>query len=280
MMGIATRGEAVRTVHRKIRRGLQMASAVLACSAALATERIDILASEYPPICQDSPGPEKGLAIDLMMAAFQAVDVDVELHFFPVPRMVHFIETAQAMCAVGGRVLFEEPSVASTLRMGSAIHHVTQTFLYDRRRFPEGITYASLDKLKGLPIGVLQSSSIASYLQKEGLQLVPASSHENSARQLQSGEIALWAIVDVTGYLTLKKMFGDEADQFGRTKGFNRGDISLVCSRERDVNGAYVRKFADGLARIKKNGIYRQIMGKYYGGEQRINREALGEEPR
>ena len=241
-----------------------------------AAERVDIVAFEYPPIYQDSQGPDKGLAIDLAIAAFRAVDVDVSLRFFPVARMIRYVEDGLATCAIGGRVLFEDPAVAPKVKVGSVIHYVTQTFIYDRRRFPDGIRYAQLERLSGLRIGALHSSGILKYLQKtDGLNLIPNNTHEGSARQLQAERIDLWAIVDLTGYLYLKMLFGGEAEEFERTASFNRGDVSLVCSRQQDANGVYARKFAEGLSRIKKNGTYLQIMAKYYGDIKRINPESL-----
>lgn len=256
--------------------------AILALGFAMcagAADRIDLAAFEYPPIYQNSSG--KGVAGDLAVAAFKAVDVDADLMFFPAARMIHYVGTGQATCAIGGRVLFEDPKVASGVRIGSVILFVTQTFLYDRRRFPDGIRYAELAQLKDYRIGALHSSGIMKILQKvPGLNLEANTTHDGSARQLYLGRIDLWAIVDLTGHFYMNSLFPGDADRFERTASFNRGDVSLVCSRQRDPDGAYTKKFAEGLARIKKNGTYMQIMAKYYGGMKRINPEALTDDMR
>ena len=214
-----------------------------------AAERVDVAAFEYPPIYQNEI--DKGVAGDLAVAAFKAADVDAELQLAP------------------------------EVRIGSVIHYVTQTFLYDRRRFPEGIRYSDLGQLAHFQIGVLNSSGIMKLLQKSpGLKLAPNTVHEGSAKQLYQGRIDLWAVVDLTGHLYLSRLFAAEADRFERTASFNRGDVSLICSRKRDPDGIYAQKFAEGLARIKKNGTYMQIMAKYYGGARRINPESLTDDMR
>ncbi|WP_319240515.1 transporter substrate-binding domain-containing protein [uncultured Propionivibrio sp.] len=248
----------------------------LTAGHAAAADRVELGAFEYPPIYQDAAGPDKGLAIDLALAAFQAVNVEVDLRFYPVARMIHYLETGAVTCAIGGQVLYEDPGVAANVRMGSVILYVLQTFFYDRRRFPDGFADISPDRLRGLGIGALNSSGIMRTLQRmPGLTLIPNTSHEGSARQLVAGRIDLWAIVDLTGQYFLTSLFREESGAYARTAPFNRGDVSLACSRTRDADGHYVGKFAEGLALIKRNGTFRRIMAKYYGGVQRIPSEAL-----
>jgi ABC-type amino acid transport substrate-binding protein len=262
----------IRLTHRNLLLGL-----VLACSQwVFAGEKIGIAAFEYPPIYQDAR--DKGLSGELLIAAFKAVGLDAELHFYPVARMILYVSSGRESCALGGAVLFKDPQVAPAVRVSGPIQRVSQVFLYDRRRFPSGIEYGALAQLRNYQIGVLYSSGIMKYLQEsEGLVLSPNTSHEGSARQLQAGRIDLWAVVDLTGHYYMNKYFPDEAKYFEQTSSFNKGDISLVCSRLRDPDGAYLQKFSEGLALIRKNGTYMRIMAKYYGGTQRINPDALPE---
>lgn len=256
-------------------------AAALAVGRSAAADRVELGAFEYPPIYQDAPGPDKGLAIDLALAAFQAANVEVDLRFFPVARMIHYLESGAVTCAVGGQVLYEDPGVAANVRVGSVIHYVLQTFFYDRRRFPQGFGDIGQDRLRGASIGALHSSGIMRYLQRApGLNLIPNGSHEGSARQLAAGRIDLWAIVDLTGQYYLTTLFPNEASAYAQTAPFNRGDVSLACSRQRDADGHYAGKFSEGLALIKKNGSFRRIIAKYYGGMQRIPPEALPDDMR
>jgi hypothetical protein len=45
-----------------------------------------------------------------------------------------------------------------------------------------------------------------------------------------------------------------------------------------DPNNVYNNKFTEGLAIIKKNGTYMQLMAKYYGGKTDINKDALSKD--
>jgi ABC-type amino acid transport substrate-binding protein len=275
-VAVLSEGEAmlrrIRFTHRNLLLGL-----LLACAPGVfAVEKIEVAAFEYPPIYQDAR--DKGLSGELVIAAFKAVGIDAELHFYPVARMVLYVSAGREACALGGAVLFKDPQVAPKVRVSGPIQRVSQVFLYDRRRYPSGIEFGALKQLRNYRIGALHSSGIMKYLQEsEALALSPNTSHDGSAKQLQAGRIDLWAVVDLTGHYYMKKYFPDEAKYFAQTASFNKGDISLVCSRQRDTDGAYLQKFSEGLAQIRKNGTYVRIMAKYYGGAQRINPDAFPE---
>lgn len=239
-------------------------------------EKIDLAAFEYPPIYQDEKN--KGLSAELVIAAFKAVGIEAELHFYPVARMILYVSKGQATCAIGGAVLFKSAQVAANVRVSDPIQRVSQVFLYDRRKYPSGVAFSTLGQLRSYRIGVLYASGIMKFLQEtEGLALTPNTRHDGSARQLYAGRIDLWAVVDLTGQYFMKKHFPGEAKYFEASASFNKGDISLACSRLRDPDGVYLRRFTEGLALIRKNGTYLRIMAKYYGGTQRIDPDALAE---
>ena len=109
-------------------------------------------------------------------------------------------------------------------------------------------------------IGVLFGSGIMKFLEEtQGLKLFPNTVHDSSAKQLQMGRVDVWAIVDLTGIMYMKKLFPDEADYYKFTKSFNLGDVSVVFSKKMDPDNIYNTKFQEGLATIKKNGILELI---------------------
>jgi len=242
--------------------------------ASATAEKIVVAAFEYPPIYQN--GPEKGLAGDLVVAAFRAVDIDTEFHFYPVPRMVRSVADGEATCGIGGAVLFEAPDIAPLVTVSSVVHYVSQVFVYDSRKFPKGLSFKALKDVEDYRIGVLFSSGIHKFLEKNGtLRLTTNTAHDRTAKQLELGRVDVWAIVDLTGMMYMAQLFPTEASNFKYTRAFNLGDVSVVFSKKRDPNNAYNTKFKEGLAAIKKNGTYRKIMAHYYGGVGKINREAL-----
>lgn len=248
------------------------------CLAALCVparaERLVVAAFEYPPIYQNEA--EKGSAGDLVVAAFKAAGIEAELKFLPVNRMVSMVASGENACGIGGAVLFENPEVAPKVVVGPPVQYVLQTFMYDTRRYPQGIRFSRLADMADYRIGVLNSSGIMHYLQREtSLKIEANRTHEGSARQLQLQRLDVWAVVDLTGLMTMKTLFPQESRFYRTTAPFNRGDVSLVCARARDGQGRYMRDFRSGLDRIKKDGTYMQIMAKYYGGAGRINRDAL-----
>jgi len=241
-----------------------MILSAMLCGGASAREHILVGAFEYPPIYQQKT--DKGLALDIMVAAFKAADVDADVKFFPVLRMIDMVSSGQIKCGVGGRGLFADPEIAPQVSVSPPMLNVVQTFLYDSRRYPQGVPYTDLSELAQYRVGVLRGSGIMKFLSAApGLKLDANSSHEGSAKQLQFARIDLWAVVDLTGAMAYYKT----------TKAFNLGDISLMCSKKLDPNGVFDKKFREGLARIKNDGSYMQIMIKYYGSKENVNKNAI-----
>jgi ABC-type amino acid transport substrate-binding protein len=252
---------------------------VYAATGLAANEKIVVMAFEYPPIYQNDK--DKGLSGDIVVEAFKAVNIDVEMQFYPVSRMVRNVSSGQAVCGIGGAILFAAPDVAANVTVSSVIQFVSQTFLYDVRKYPAGITFANLADMSRYRIGVLNGSGIMKLLEKtKELKLDTNTTHDGTAKQLQIGRVDVWAIVDLTGIMYMKKLFPEEATNYKFTKSFNLGDVSVVFSRQMDPNNVYNDKFKEGLAAIKKNGTYMQIMARYYGSKTAINMEALTEDMR
>lgn len=243
-----------------------------------ANEKISVAAFEYPPIYQN--GADKGLSGDIVVEAFKAVNIDAALRFLPPQRMVLAVSSGDAVCGIGGRILFEDPEVARNVRIAPVIQYVSQVFFYDSRRFPNGLRFRNL---KGLDvryrIGVLNGSGIMHFLENNGLSVLDRNvNHEGSARQLQAGRIDLWAIVDLAGLMYLNRMFPDEAGFYRYTDHYNLGDVSVVFSRKLDPVGYYEAQFRKGLDILKKNGGYLRLFAKYYGSQAAINRDALADD--
>ena len=251
------------------------AFAFIAAGAALsARERVTVTAFEYPPIYEN--GARKGLSGDLVVAAFDAAGVDAELRFLPVARMVKAVSDGEAVCGIGGKILFAGPDVLPNVREGPVIQYVAQVFMYDARKYPKGIAYSKLSDMSGYRIGVLNGSGIMKILEREPtLTLVSNTIHEGSAKQLAAGRIDAWAIVDLTGIMYTKRLFPEAAAHYAYSKPFNLGDVSVLFSKKADPDGRLERLFGQGLEAIKTNGTYMRIMARYYGSAQSINRYAL-----
>ena len=254
----------------------------IAAEVVAANEQIVVLAFEYPPIYQNGPDKgSRGLSGDIVTAAFKAVNIDVEMRFLPVLRMVQAVSDGQAVAGIGGAVLFSSPDVAPNVAVSSVVQYVAQTFMYDGRRYPDGIAYTDIGDMTGYGIGVLRGSGIMRFLEMApSLHLIPNNIHEGSARQLQLGRIDVWAIVDLTGLMYMRRIFPDEAAYFKQTPPFNRGDVSVVFSRKMDPDNKYNDRFRTGLAAIKADGTYMKLMARYYGSAAQINPESLPDDMR
>ena len=239
------------------------------------TGSLTIGAFEYPPIYQNQA--DKGLSGEIALAAFKAANVDAVLRFYPVARMIHSVKTGDVPCAIGGAILFENELKARQAVQGEILQYVAQTFFYDTRRFPAGIQFSTLEEIdRTLIVGVLYSSGIMKLLEKiPALNLTHNTSHDGLARQLVARRIDLWAAVDLTGYMHLKTLYPKEAPYFAITRSYHHGDVSLICGTKNNEHAKILSQFAEGLGKIKKNGEYMNIMAKYYGGIDRINRESL-----
>ncbi|WP_243310395.1 substrate-binding periplasmic protein [Fundidesulfovibrio agrisoli] len=254
-------------------------AALLAGPASAVEKTIAVAAFEYPPIYQNAA--DKGLACELVIEAFKAVGIDVELRFYPVKRMVESVSSGEVVCGIGGNILFAAPEVADKVSISEPVQFVSQVFMYSSKVYPEGIDFIDLDDMSDYMIGVLSGSGIMKVLEHNKLlSLVPNVTHEGSARQLHAGRVDVWGIVDLTGLMYMKKLFPADYKNYKLTKSFNLGDVSVVFSKSRDKDEEYDAMFRAGLAIIKKNGTYLRVMAKYYGGESAINKDAMTEDMR
>jgi polar amino acid transport system substrate-binding protein len=234
-------------------------------------------AFEYPPIYQDANPP--GLACDLVLAAFRASGIQAKLEFLPVLRMIDYVAQGTLPCAIGGDVLFDGEAIRPRVLVSDPFMYVVQVFLYDSRIHARGITFDALDDMRPYRIGVLNGSGVMRYLSEPGtLTLDKNHSHQGSARQLHRRRIDVWGIVDLTGMLFIRRLFPEEQAFYACSAPFKRGDISLAVSRKADPGMHYLRSFQQGLAIIKTNGTYMDIMARYYGGTDQINPQALSDD--
>lgn len=262
-----------RLAFAALRAGL--AVSLIAAGASLAArERIAVAAFEYPPIYQNET--QKGLSGDIVVAAFDAVGVDTDLRFLPVARMVKAVSDGETVCGIGGRILFAGADVHPNVRESAIIQYVAQVFMFDARKYPKGVPFSKLSDMGRYRIGVLNGSGIMKFLGHEpSLTLVTNTIHEGSAKQLAAGRIDVWAIVDLTGIMYAKRLFPEDAAHYAYSEPFNLGDVSVVFSKKADPDGRLERLFKQGLEAIKKNGVYMQIMARYYGSARAVNRYAL-----
>lgn len=238
------------------------------------TDSLKVAAFEYPQIYQNTA--DRGIALDIVYAAFNAAGIKVEFEFFPVARMISNVVNGTMICGIGGTVLFDGTAERSEVYILDTIQYVLQVFLYDSRKHPEDITFDKLSDMKDYRIGALFASGINKYLEREKLlRLELNTTHDGSVKQLEMGRIDLWAIVDITGMWYINKYFPTEITYFKYTRPFMRGDICAVFSKKLDPDSLYGKAFKQGLTSIKTNGTYLKIMAKYYGGNEKISREAL-----
>lgn len=237
-------------------------------------EQVRIAAFEYPPIYQNEAS-QKGLSADIAIAAFQAVNIEARISFMPVARMVFEVERGQFPCGLGGEILFSDPSTAKKVSVVSTIQYVSQVFLYNAEKYPQGIFNKQLDEMQNFRIGAVNASGIFLFLRKNNIGVQPNQRHEGLAHQLEKDRIDAWATVDLTGMYYMRSIFPNTYQKYRYTKPFNIGDVSLVCEKSADNKHNYSQKFKEGLDLIKKNGTYMRIMADYYGGKNKINKNSL-----
>lgn len=248
---------------------------LLVSSLSIAGDRaVRIVTFEFPPIYQNTQ--PRGLSVEVVAAAFEAVDTETQIEFVPVQRMIQMVASGAVDGAIGGQVLFEAPEVAAQIRISDIVQLVSQVFLYDERRFPGGIVFRRLEDLEPYRIGVLEKTGIHRILEKTpSLKLEVSRTHEGLARQLLQGRIDVWATVDLTGMLHMRNLAPESALYFRYSRHFNLGDVSMVFSRLNDPQGELSDRFRKGLRLIRANGTYEEIMARYYGGREKINRDSI-----
>jgi polar amino acid transport system substrate-binding protein len=227
---------------------------------------------EYPPLFQknETPGKGYGIARDITTEAFLAMGYKVTYKIIPMVRCIKM--NKKYVANVGAINWFKNAQMMDKVVYANVAHSKFVLF-YKKKKFPNGISFSSIDDLKKYgKIGNVRGSSTTKIVQKAGLNIDWASSLETNLKKLGANRYDLAISIQLAGWSTLEQLIPEEINEYECSqKAIFEIPISVTFLKE---NKAVCDQFINGLITIANNGKYMEILKRYYG-KSRIPNEVL-----
>ncbi|MBB1488468.1 substrate-binding periplasmic protein [Oceanospirillum sediminis] len=229
--------------------------------------RIRISTIEYPPLFQSAYLPDKGygVASDLTIAAFQAVNVDVKFDYIPMIRSVNSVVTRRHPASLGSINWFIKDQKEHAVEAVN-LFNISFKLFYKKARFPSGMSYQKLSELKPFSIGNVRGSSTTPVVNRAHLNIRWTSALEQNFRMLNADRIDFAIGGETAGWTLIQTLFPGEEGQFAVIdEAIHTVPIGLVFHKDEQ---GLIQKFRQGIHRIIKDGSYLRILARYYRKEQ------------
>lgn len=227
---------------------------------------IRISTIEYPPLfqSQEIPGKGYGVASDLTVAAFKAVNIKVTFDYIPMARSVISVVTKRHPANLGSINWFIKDQKQQHVDVVN-LFNINFMLFYRKNRFPSGISYEHLSELQDFSIGNVRGSSTTPIVNNANLNLRWITALEQNFKMLNANRIDLAIGGETAGWALIKSLYPNTVDNFAVVKKpVHRVPIGLVFHKEQKLLS---EQFNKGIDTILKNGTYFQILERYYGKE-------------
>lgn len=243
------------------RRIVSLASFLVALGAArLSGQPVTTYAIVYPPysVVNAQTGEVSGLAVDVTRAAGKAAGVDVVIETVPMARIgVSFAEN-ERVALIGLKGWIEDKNVETE---ALEILNLGFVFYYKKDRFPQGLSYKTLEELKPYTIGNVRGSATLDTLEAARLNLELVGEVTLIFKMLEAERIDLAVGGEITGRLVIQALYPGEISQLESTSlPFFTTPVCIIFKKS---DSETISKFKDGIRAIYKNGVYQKILETY-----------------
>jgi polar amino acid transport system substrate-binding protein len=213
---------------------------------------------EWPPhTSQNMDG--YGVASELITAVTKEMNCKPKYNFYPLKRVFHYLEEGSHWAAFPGSYTKER---AEKFIYSDPIFPQVDRFFYYKQK-PK-IKFTKLADLKPYIIGGTKGFWYEKEFKSANLQTYYVSKDVIALKMLVGGRVNLVAIHELVGWQLIKKHFPKEVDNFGvLEKPLKVKENYLLASRTYPESKLLIQKFNQALQKIKSDGTYQKIAGKY-----------------
>jgi polar amino acid transport system substrate-binding protein len=229
-----------------------------------ADNEVILTTGDWPPYVFET-GPDKGPMADIVIAAFKEAGVTAKVVFYPWKRAEDEVHQGNAFAAFPYALT---PERQKEFDFSDPLYTVKAKFFFNKKYHPDGMPFENLADLKNYKIGGLLGSWYEAAFKEAGLQVEYVSSTDQNVEKLARGRIDLMIEEENSVWTLIRQLYPNEADQFvSLEKPLVQpgvvNDLSLMISRSYPNSAELLTKFNAGLAAIRANGVYDQILEKY-----------------
>ena len=233
-------------------------------SPAPASGEVILTTGDWPPYVFET-GNDKGPMADIVMAAFKEVGITPQIVFYPWKRAEDEVRQGKAFAAFPYAVTDERKK---EFDFSDPMYVVKAKFFYHTKYHAAGMPFEKLEDLRNYKIGGLLGSWYEPYFKEAGLQVEYVNTTDQNIQKLALGRIDLTVEEENTTWLLIRKLYPNETNQFATLeKPLEQpgvvNELSLIVSRSFPNSAELLKQFNTGLAAIRANGTFKQILEKY-----------------
>ncbi len=206
--------------------------------------------------------PHQGMTSEIVESAFKEAGISVLIDFLPWKR--GFLYTSRNKYFGTFPYVIDDERKKHFLFSDSTYSAKVHFFVSDRFDHE----YKKDSDLKGLsvcvPIGY-SAKEIQRFLDASILEQYVAPTNESCFQLLKKGRVQLYSVNEVTGWETIKKLYGTTQGFRTVGKALQENHYYLMVSKSYPKARELLDIFNKGVIKIKRKGIYRQIIKKHLG---------------
>jgi polar amino acid transport system substrate-binding protein len=233
-------------------------------SPAPAANEVILTTGDWPPYVIEQ-GSDPGPMAEVVVAAFKEAGITAKIVFYPWKRAEDEVRQDKAFAAFPYSI---SPERQKEFDFSDSLYSVKAKFFYHKKYHPDGIPFDKLEDLRDFTIGGMLGSWYEPDFKNAGLRVEYVAGMDQNVEKLALGRIDLAIEEENSVWGLIRKQYPNDVDQFATLdKPLEQpgvvNDLSLMVSRGYPNSAELLAKFNAGLAAIRANGTYLQILEKY-----------------
>lgn len=202
----------------------------------------------------------KGVVTEIVIAACAAAAIKIDLKFLPWERCEYNIQNGIAFATFPYRITEERKQ--KYYFSDELIQSRGKIFYWEGRG--KNIDWQTLKDFGAVRWGGLQGYWYINELKKQEISYVAIETIEQALLMLKSGRIQYFIEDELVCLDAAKRVLSGDLDKLKMvSKPANESSLHLMVSRQYPNSKMLLERFNKGLALIKSNGIYAEILKKY-----------------
>ncbi len=229
-------------------------------SVVLAQDSILIMSDDYEPYTS-SQKQGSGVILDIVRQAFATNDILVKYKFAPWKRCEKMVETGEVFGAIP---YFKTQERLQNYNFSDPIIYSYDTFFYNKKKFPKGYSWKTLEDFQGYRMGGILGYWYMSAFERAGLTVDEVRSDKQNLEMLIAQRIDFTVIDKLTGMQLLREHFSGDMQMIGvldKPESFLK--FYVMVSRTYPKAVEFTEKLNHGLKQLKASGDYHIILEQY-----------------
>lgn len=221
-------------------------------------QSIQIVADEFPPYNYTEEGKVTGLGTEIVQALLQEVGIEANIQVLPWARAYKMAQEEKNVLIY---TIARTPQREDLFKwIGLVVEQQGTLFVLKSR---DDIVIGTLDDAHKYRVGSVIEDARTQYLISQGFdEIDQVSSNETNMKKLLRGRIDIWVEDELTAYYLLKQNGHEPQDTVKILYQFPLGGGGHIAFSS-STSDELVEKFKQAYEKIKQDGTYERILGKY-----------------